>query len=236
MLKTLFLSIAISPLFVVAQSSKSTIKVVQPVRSGKPLPFKNALDSFSYAMGINIGYNLSQSGIDKINPAMMLKAFDDILAHREPLFDVQTSNKCVNEYFAPIVEKKLKAVKERGEKFLEENKKRAGVITLSNGIQYEILKDSTGPKPVDTNSVKVHYTGTFTDGKTFDSSIGEDPITVNLRGGVISGWLYILRLMPVGSKWKVYIPAELAYGEKGSRAIPPGSALIFELELLEIVK
>jgi len=240
MLRTFILMAVISPLSLLAQPGKTPVKATPakaatPAKSTKPSPFKNSLDSFSYAIGTNIGFNLKQSGIDKVNPAMIVKAFDDVMKGRQPLFDVQTANNVVNGYFAPIAAKKAKAMKEPGEKFLAENKKRKGVTTLANGIQYEILKDSNGPKAVDTNSVKVHYAGTFIDGKPFDSSIGGEPITVNLRGGVIQGWLDILKLMPVGSKWKVYIPSDLAYGDQGRDGIPPGAALIFEMELVAIV-
>ena len=217
-------------------TAKTPVKIPVAVKSATKSPLKNMLDSFSYAIGTNIGSNLKQSGVDKINPAMVIKAFDDVMKGRQPLFDMQTSNNIVNGYFAPIVAKKAKALKEPGEKFLAENKKRAGVITLPNGIQYEKLKDMNGPLAVDSNTVKVHYAGTFIDGKPFDSSIGREPIEVNLRGGVIQGWLEILKMMPVGSKWKVFIPSDLAYGDQGRDGIPPGSVLIFELELLEIIK
>jgi FKBP-type peptidyl-prolyl cis-trans isomerase FklB len=240
MFRSFILGAVLIPGIVLAQPAKKApaktpVKIPVAVKSAKPSPLKSMLDSFSYAIGTNIGFNLKQSGVDKVNPAMITKAFDDVMKGRQPLFDMQTSNNVVNSYFAPIVAKKAKALKEPGEKFLAENKKRAGVTTLPNGMQYEILKAGNGPIPVDSNNVKVHYAGTFIDGKPFDSSIGRDPYTVNMRGGVIQGWLEILKLMPVGSKWKVFIPSDLAYGDQGRDGIPPGSALIFEMELMEIV-
>ena len=237
MLKNFILGAILLPGFAMAQTpKKAPVKTPLAVKSVTPSPLKNLLDSFSYAIGTNIGFNLKQSGVDKINAAMITKAFDDVMKGRQPLFDMQTSNQVVNSYFAPIAAKKVKALKEPGEKFLAENKKRAGVITLPNGMQYEILKEGNGAKPVDSNSVKVHYAGTFIDGKPFDSSVGKDPYTVNMRGGVIQGWLEILKLMPVGSKWKVFIPSDLAYGDQGRDGIPPGATLIFEMELMEILK
>ncbi|MES2773804.1 MAG: FKBP-type peptidyl-prolyl cis-trans isomerase [Bacteroidota bacterium] len=237
MLKTIILGAVMIPCFAMAQPPKKTpAKVPVAVKSAKPSPLKNLLDSFSYAIGTNIGFNLKQSGVDKINPAMITKAFDDVMKGRQPLFDMQTSNNVVNSYFAPIAAKKAKAMREPGEKFLAENKKRPGVTTLPSGMQYEIITAGTGPIPVDSNSVKVHYAGTFTDGKPFDSSIGKEPYEVNLRGGVIQGWLDILKMMPVGSKWRVFIPYNLAYGDQGRDGIPPGVPLIFEMELVSIVK
>ena len=235
MLKNFILGIVFVPCIVLAQPKKIT-PAKQPVKSSKPSPLKTSLDSFSYAIGTNIGFNLKQSGVNAINPAMITRAFDDVMKGKQPLFDMETSNKVVNAYFAPIAAKKAKEMREPGEKFLAANKKRAGVITLPNGMQYEILKDSNGPKPVDSNAVKVHYAGTFIDGKPFDSSIGKDPIEVNMMGGVIPGWIEILKLMPVGSKWRVYIPSNLAYGDQGRDGIPPGAALIFEIELLAILR
>ncbi|MEO7310123.1 MAG: FKBP-type peptidyl-prolyl cis-trans isomerase [Chitinophagaceae bacterium] len=241
MFKTIILSSLLVPCFVMAQPgkknpAKTPTKIPMAVKSSTPSPLKTTLDSFSYAIGTNIGFNLKQSGIDKINSAMIVKAFDDVMKGRQPLMDMQTSNGVVNAYFAPIAAKKAKALKEPGEKFLAENKKRPGIISLPNGLQYEILKAGNGPKPVDSNSVKVDYSGTFTDGKPFDSSIGKAPYEVNMMGGVIKGWLEILKLMPVGSKWKVYIPSDLAYGDQGRDGIPPGSVLVFELDLISISK
>ena len=125
---------------------------------------------------------------------------------------------------------------EAGNKFLEKNKKRDGVVTTESGLQYEILKKGDGPIPTADDRVKVNYEGTLLSGKVFDSSIKNGkPVTFGV-GRVIPGWTEALQLMPVGSKWKLYIPGNLAYGERGTRGIEPNSTLIFEVELLEIVK
>ncbi len=127
--------------------------------------------------------------------------------------------------------------KQAGEKFLEENKNKPGVITLQSGLQYQVLKEGTGPKPGPTEKVKCHYHGTLIDGTIFDSSVDRGQPATFAVNGVIKGWVEALQLMPVGSKWKLFIPANLAYGDRQAGAkILPGATLIFEVELLEIVK
>ena len=143
----------------------------------------------------------------------------------------------VNNHLAELKEKKAQAVKGDGEKFLEENKKREGVVTLTSGLQYQILKAGTGEKPLATDKVTTHYHGTFLDGKVFDSSVDRGQPAQFPVNRVIPGWTEALQLMPVGSKWKLWIPYNLAYGEKGyPPKIPPYSALIFEVELISIDK
>lgn len=132
---------------------------------------------------------------------------------------------------------KANAEKEAGAKFLEENKKKPGVITLPSGLQYEIITKGTGPIPTANDTVKANYKGSLVDGKEFDNSYTRgEPITIPVTG-VIRGWIEALQLMPVGSKWKLYIPSDLGYGERGAGggAIPGGATLIFEIELLDIV-
>lgn len=132
--------------------------------------------------------------------------------------------------------KKISGDKEAGAKFLEENKKRPGVITLPSGLQYEIITKGTGPIPKATDTVKANYIGMLIDGKEFDNSYKRgEPITIPVTG-VIRGWIEALEMMPVGSKWKLFIPSDLGYGDRGAGGvIPGGAALIFEMELLEIV-
>lgn len=131
---------------------------------------------------------------------------------------------------------KNSAAKEEGKKFLADNKKRAGVVELPNGLQYEIIKQGTGEKPKATDTIKAHYAGTLINGQEFDNSYKRGQPIVIPVGGVIQGWVQALQMMPVGSKWKLYIPSELGYGERGAGgAIPGGATLIFEIELLEIV-
>jgi FKBP-type peptidyl-prolyl cis-trans isomerase len=131
---------------------------------------------------------------------------------------------------------KSSAVKEEGKKFLAENKKRPGVIELPNGLQYEIIRQGTGEKPKATDTVKAHYAGSLINGTEFDNSYKRGQPLVIPVSGVIQGWVQALQMMPVGSKWKLFIPSDLGYGDRGAGgAIPGGAALIFEIELLEIV-
>ena len=235
-MKRLIFATLMIPVIGLAQKPKAdTTKKMIPI--AKPSPFKNTMDSFSYAIGVNIAFNMKQEGLQNLNINMVTKAFNDVLSGKQPLMDITSCNNVVNRTFSAIAAKKSKAVKQEGEKFLSENKKRKEVTTTASGLQYEILKQGDGPKPTDTNTVKVHYTGTLINGKKFDSSVdrgqpAEFPVT-----GVIAGWTEALKLMPVGSKWKLYIPSKLGYGDRGAgQDIPPGATLIFEVELLGIEK
>lgn len=237
-MKRVFLLVAISPLAVMAQTPKTTTKkpVAATATAVKVSPFKSSMDSFSYAIGLNIATNMKQQGLIGLNTAMMSKAMNEVFAGKKPLMDEQTAGMAVQKVFMGISSKKSMAEKAEGQKYLDENKKRPGVMVTKSGLQYEILKKGDGPIPVDTNTVKVHYTGTLINGKKFDSSVDrgqpiEFPVT-----GVIPGWTEALKLMPVGSKWKLVIPSDLAYGERGNQGIPGGATLIFEVELIAITK
>jgi len=139
--------------------------------------------------------------------------------------------------FQQMMESKVGPEKAKGKKFLEENKKRPGVVELPNGLQYEILTAGTGEKPKATDTIKAHYIGTLIDGTEFDNSYKRnEPLQLPVNG-VIPGWVQALQMMPVGSKWKLYIPSDLGYGDRGAGAsIPGGATLVFVIELLEIVK
>lgn len=237
-MKRVFFLVAISPLAIMAQT-KPTVKKPVAATAGtavKVSPLKSTLDSFSYAIGMNIATNMKQQGLTTLNTAMMAKAMNEVFEGKKALLDEQTAGMTVQKVFSGIAAKKSSIEKAEGMKYLEANKKRPGVMVTASGLQYEVLKAGNGPKPVDSNTVKVHYTGTLTGGKKFDSSVDrgapvEFPVT-----GVIPGWTEALKLMPVGSKWKLVIPSELAYGERGNQGIPGGSTLIFEVELIAITK
>lgn len=204
--------------------------------NAQTMEFKTQADSVSYAIGISVGANLKQSGIDNLNVDLISKGMAASLKGETAAMDPATAGKIINEHMSAMQAKKGAAAKEKGTKFLEENKKKKGITTLPSGLQYEVIKAGTGAKPVATDKVKVHYTGTLVDGTEFESSLRHgEPATFNLNQ-VIKGWSEALQLMPVGSKWKIYIPSDLAYGDRGSQKIGPGETLIFELELLEIVK
>jgi len=219
-----------------------------PVKTVKAAPatmvLKNQMDSLSAAIGVSFSNSLTSQGISNINAEILTKTINTSLKGGKSTFSPEEANKFIGEYFQSKMgekqimdEKNGAVVREEGEKFLEENKKRTGVITTASGLQYEIIKAGEGPKPSASDKVKTHYHGTLTNGTVFDSSVDRgEPIEFPV-GGVIKGWTEALQLMPVGSKWKLFIPYQLAYGERAAGPqIPAYSALVFEVELLEIVK
>jgi FKBP-type peptidyl-prolyl cis-trans isomerase FklB len=161
----------------------------------------------------------------------------DAMKGNPSLIDPAKANTTIQKYFQGLQAKKYEAVKGAGEKFLAENKTKTGVVTTASGLQYQVIKQGDGAKPMATDKVKVHYHGTTIDGQVFDSSVDRgEPISFQLNG-LIQGWIEAIQLMPVGAKWKLFIPYNLAYGEAGGGAkIPPFSALIFDVELLGIEK
>jgi len=218
----------------IAQTKKpvATKKTVTPTASS----LKSPLDSFSYAIGLSIGNFYKEQGVKNINNAQVLRALNDIKAGKPQLNETQTNN-CIVGYMQTMNSEKASGNKKEGIVFLEENKRKDGVIALPSGLQYQIIKEATGPKPTLNDKVKVHYHGTLLDGSVFDSSVQRgEPFEFNLSG-VIPGWTEALQLMSVGSKWKLFIPSSLAYGDnQAGPGIKPGSTLIFDVELLEIVK
>jgi len=206
------------------------------VVSGKKAEVKNAEDSLSYCLGLSIA-NFAQSLNAEINPAVLEKALNDKMNDEELLFQEEQINMIMQ-----IVQQKLytelseKMIKE-GEEFLENNKTKSGINVTESGLQYEILKEGNGPKPIDGDKVSVHYIGTMIDGTQFDSSFERgQPIEFPVNQ-VIPGWTEALKLMPLGSKWKVYIPSDLGYGARPPQGsnIKPNAVLIFEVELLDII-
>lgn len=194
------------------------------------------MDKFSYAMGLGIGQNLMSMGAKEINIEDFAQAIRDVLEGNPTAMKHEEARDLLNKYFAEMAQKAAEAALQQGQVFLEENKKRAGVVTLDSGLQYEILKEGNGKKPTAKDQVKCHYEGTFIDGTLFDSSIKRgQPATFGV-GQVIAGWTEALQLMSEGSKWRLYIPYNLAYGEQGAGdSIPPYSALVFEVELIEVL-
>ena len=196
---------------------------------------KNEKDSLSYALGILLGNNISSKGMTDVDLDVMSKAIDACLQDGEKLMDMQSANLFVSE----MMKKKEKATHQKkideGESFLKANAEKEGVITLESGLQYMVLKEGTGPVPKSTDKVKVHYHGTLLNGDVFDSSVQRgSPASFGVTQ-VIKGWVEALQLMPVGSKWKLFIPHTLAYGSRAAGPkIGPYSTLIFEVELLAI--
>ena len=198
---------------------------------------KNALDSFSYAMGVSVGSFCNKQQIADINTGMVLKGISDGQAGGKSLLTEQQVNTVISNYLSLQNKQRANANKLEGQKFFATNAKKPGVITTASGLQYEVLKtgaDTTRPKL--TDKVKCHYHGTLLDGTIFDSSVDRGQPAEFYLTRVIAGWTEALRLMTVGSKWRLYLPSEIGYGDKGSGPIPPGATLVFDLELLGIVK
>ena len=208
---------------------------------GEPV-LTNKNDSVSYALGVLIGENNKQQmknapGADQLNKEILVAAFQKAFKGDSVQIKTVNANGIVQAFFSEVAAAEGNKNLKDGEDFLIANKSKSGVIALPSGLQYEIIKVGTGSKPTADDKVKCHYHGTTIDGKVFDSSVERGEPTEFPVNGVIPGWTEALQLMPVGSKWKLYIPAALAYGERGAGAdIKPNSALIFEVELLEIVK
>ncbi|WMJ74816.1 FKBP-type peptidyl-prolyl cis-trans isomerase [Cytophagaceae bacterium ABcell3] len=192
-------------------------------------------DSISYSLGINIGQNLMAQGFEDINLEMLNKAFQDVYKGEDLQISQEKANEILTAYMQEQQTRKMEKNLAEGKKFLEENKKKEGVVELPSGLQYEIIKEGDGPKPKETDKVTTHYHGTLIDGSVFDSSVERGQPATFPVNGVIQGWVEALQLMPVGSKWKLYVPSDLAYGERGSGGkIGPNTTLIFEVELISI--
>ena len=194
------------------------------------------MDKVSYALGLSIGQNFRASGFDEINFEDFLSAFRTVYEEGEPKMSYEEAREVVNSYFQDVQRRAIERNKEAGEEFLKINGHKTGVTTLPSGLQYEVIKMGDGPKPQLTDSVECHYHGTLINGQVFDSSMDRGETATFPLQGVIKGWTEILQLMPVGSKWKVPIPSDLAYGDRGAgQMIQPGSTLIFIIELIAIV-
>ena len=197
------------------------------------------MDKTSYAVGLSFGQHLAQSKIKGLDYQSFAKGVEAMCEGKQPEIDLKEAQELLNKFFAKLEEEskaQFAQVREAGEKFLAENAKRANVVTLPSGLQYEIITVAIGQKPVATDKVKVHYHGTLIDGTVFDSSVQRGEAIEFPLNRVIKGWTEGLQLMPVGSKFKFYIPQQLGYGSQQAGSIPPYSTLIFEVELLGIEK
>lgn len=194
------------------------------------------MDKISYALGLSIANNFLTSGIKKIDIKDFSQGLQDVLNSAQLQMSYDEAKDVINEFFSNLQAERLELNKKAGEEFLNINKNKAGVVTLPSGLQYEILKKGEGQTPTATDQVKCHYHGTLIDGTVFDSSVERGtPATFGVNQ-VIPGWVEALQLMPVGSKWRLFIPPHLAYGEAGAgQSIEPNSTLIFDVEVLDIV-
>ena len=193
------------------------------------------MDKISYAIGLSMGQNLMGSGVTSLEYADLAAGIKDVLEKNQPQISYQEAQQVLGKFFSELEEKIAGEAKAAGEAFLAENAKREGVKVPESGLQYEVLEATIGQKPKATDKVRVHYEGTLIDGTVFDSSYKRgESITFGLNQ-VIKGWTEGLQLMSIGSKYKLYLPYQLAYGERGAGAnIPPYAALIFTVELLGI--
>ena len=210
-------------------------------RTATPLTLKTQKEKVSYAIGMNIGKSLHKDSVD-IDPAIFARGVKDALTSAKPLLTDEEMKTVLTALQGELRKQQEDAArvageanKKAGEAFLAENKTKEGVVTLPSGLQYKIITAGTGPKPAASDSVVCNYRGTLLDGKEFDSSFKRGQPATFPVSGVIKGWTEAVQLMPVGSKWQLFVPADLAYGDRGAGPdIGPQSTLIFEVELLSI--
>jgi FKBP-type peptidyl-prolyl cis-trans isomerase FklB len=231
-------------------------RCMEAVKNKKPIPatkspaaaksiLKTTLDSTSYAIGINIASNMQQQQLNNINASLACKALDAVNKKKTTAITTELSNQIVQQHMQSLYERlqgaaneKIKAEKAKGAAFLEENKKRPGVITTASGLQYEVLKrgDSTSARPTTADKFVADYAGTLIDGTEVDNSYKRgQPLRLGVTQ-VIPGWTEALQLMHIGDKFKIYLHSDIGYGDRGSGKIPGGATLIFEMELLGIEK
>jgi len=203
----------------------------------KPPQLKDLKDKASYSFGLNVGFNLKRQNIE-LNPDAFMAGIRDAVAGRKPLLSEQEVKETMMAFEKDMQQKQADIGKKNtadGEKFLAENKNKEGVKTTASGLQYKVLKEGSGAQPKAADSVTVNYRGTLLDGTEFDSSYKRGQPATFPVGGVIKGWTEALQLMKTGSKFQLFIPANLAYGDRSPGAqIPAGSALIFEVELMDV--
>ena len=200
------------------------------------MKYTDELDKVSYSLGLSIASNLISSGVTTINAEAFIDGLNVVFSGKMPEIMPDEANNILQDYFDKLQQAKGKEAKAEGEKFLAENKKKEGVVALPSGLQYKILTAGNGPKPKASDTVKCHYEGRLINGTVFDSSIRRNEPAEFPVNGVIAGWVEALQLMPVGSKWQLYIPSELAYGTHGAgQSIGPNQTLIFDVELLAII-
>lgn len=193
------------------------------------------MNKVSYALGMSIANNILASGVKDLNVEDFTKAVNAVLNNGTPELSIAEAQQVLNDFFTKLQEEQTAGLRAEGEAFLAENAKKEGVVTLPSGLQYKIIKEGKGAKPAANNSVECHYEGRLINGTKFDSSYDRnEPATFGVTQ-VIPGWVEALQLMPEGSKWELYIPYNLAYGEKGAgQSIPPYATLVFDVELLGI--
>ncbi len=194
------------------------------------------MEDFSYALGMSVCSNFIQSGVKTIDPNNFMQAITDVFSGKQPRLSPEEANEILQSFMAEQQDADGQKNMEDGIVFLAENAMKDGITETTSGLQYEILVEGDGDVPNESDEVKCHYHGTLIDGTVFDSSVHRGEPAIFPVNGVIQGWVEALQMMPVGSKWRLFIPSELAYGERGAGGnIGPNTTLIFEVELLEIL-
>ena len=208
------------------------------IREVKKTSVKNKLymDKLSYALGLSMGNNFKSSGIQTLSVTDFANGVKAVYEGEKPEMTYDEAKQVINDFFTQMQREVNDRNRAEGEAFLAENKKKSGVVVLPSGLQYEVLTEGKGKKPAATDRVQCHYHGTLINGEVFDSSIERGEPAVFGVSQVIPGWVEALQLMPVGSKWRLFIPSDLAYGENGAGGkIAPNSTLIFDVELLKVL-
>lgn len=210
------------------------IAISIPSFAQKGNSLNNELDSVSYSLGIVLGSSIQKAGIKEFNDKLVIQGINDVNSGKTTVITPEQANQLINAYLSQLNDKKAVNNLIESQKFLVENSKKEGVVSLPSGLQYKIIQEGQGTSPVDTSIVTVHYTGTLINGSIFDSSVERGQPAQFPVNGVIPGWTEALQLMKPGAKWILYIPPQLAYGEYGNQGIEPNSLLIFEVELISI--
>jgi FKBP-type peptidyl-prolyl cis-trans isomerase FklB len=233
---------ASSPAAAPAKTQPAAAAKKPAAKPAVPLTLKTQKEKASYALGVTIGRDLKRKTIDKsVDPALTARGLKDFLAGSKLLLTEDEQKAVLQQLQVEVMARQQSMAQEAGatnrkagEAFLAENKSKEGVVTLPSGLQYKILTAGTGPTPTAADTVTCNYRGTLINGKEFDSSYKRgQPVSFPVTG-VIAGWTEALQKMPVGSKWQLFIPADLAYGDRGKGDIGPGETLIFEVELISI--
>lgn len=237
MKKYLVLPCILLGLFAQAQKKPAAKKTTAPAKTASASGLKSQTDSMSYAIGMSVANFYSQMGIKNINAAQLTRAVNDVFARRELALTDAQAQTCLMEVQSNIARQGAEPNIKAGEQFLAENKKKAGVKTTASGLQYLVLREGTGIRPAAADTVEVNYAGTLIDGTEFDNSYKRGQSISFPLNQVIRGWTEGLQLMSTGSKYRLFIPYQLGYGMNGAgSAIPGGSALIFDVELLNVKK
>jgi FKBP-type peptidyl-prolyl cis-trans isomerase FklB len=199
------------------------------------MSLKNEKEIISYGLGVNVAYSLRDQGFEDLNLDVFAEAIKDVYGNKQLAVNPEEAEGLISKYYQEMQKKKFEKNIKEGEDFLRANSLKEGVVTLKSGLQYQVLKEGNGPKPKATDKVTTHYHGTLINGTVFDSSVQRGQPATFPVNGVIPGWVEALQLMSTGSKWRLFVPSHLAYGNRQvSETIGPNSTLIFDVELISI--